>query len=558
MKRNNGWVVALTLAVMVVLLGLTGCGGSGSGTTADSNPPAAEDPPDDPEPPDPTFLSGQIIDSAVAGLGYRTKGKTGTTDGNGTFYYQAGETVEFHLGDLILGQTAGKTIATIVDLVECATGIDDRRALNIARLLQSLDVDGNPRNGIRITAAIRAEVGAAAIDFDQETEDFESDPAVTALFTRLNALGVFTGGYTGALRSAEEARAHYIQACKDMWKPLHVSADTDGDGQEDEFVDYFSDDAGRLIRTEVTRSGESEPYRVEYREYDARGYLSRVEYEEDGNIVRIEAFQNDADGNRIKRWYDNDGDGTWNFIEGLEFDARGNITKQSQDDNADGVYDSVYSYFFDADGKPVGREDDGNADGTPDSRWTFVYNADGLMEREDYDDDADGTIDRALRYTYDANGNRLSMSSDGNNDGDYTDVNEWVQTWTYDANNLQKTQLTVMTGNDTNFVALDHDDNGNMVRERRDEDYDGVTPQWDFKSTRSYDDQNRLLRMSFDDDFDGTYEHEFTFAYDDFGNVVESTRFSGGTTRRYTITWERSVTPGFDTWFAPAGGDMPS
>jgi hypothetical protein len=559
MKRNRGWVIALVLALMVSFLGLTGCGGSGSGTTADLKTPAADDPADDPEPPAPTFLSGQIIDSMVAGLSYRTKGKSSTTDGNGTFYYQAGEMVEFSIGDLILGQTAGKTIATIVDLVEGATDIDDRRALNIARLLQSLDVDGNPRNGIRITAAIRAEVGAAAIDFDQETEDFEADPAVTALFTRLNDQGVFTGGYTGALRSAEEARAHYIQACKDTWKPLHVSVDTDGDGQDDEFVDCFTDDAGRLIRMETTRSAESEPYRVEYREYDARGYLSRREYEEDGVVNRIEAYRNDADGNRIKRWYDSNGDGIWNFIEGYAFDARGNITQQSQDGNADGVYDAVYRYFFDADGKPVGREDDTNVDGIPDTRWTYVYNADGLMEREDYDDDADGTIDRALRYTYDANGNRLSMSSDQNNDGDFTDVNEWVQTWTYDANNLQKTQLTNFANTPAvNFAAYDHDDNGNLVRERCDDDYDGVTPQWDHKTTRSYDDQNRLLRMSFDYDFDGTDENEFTFVYDDFGNVVASTYSSDGITRRYTLTWQQNVTPGYDTWFAPAGGEIPN
>lgn len=549
MKRNNGLVLALTLAVMVVLLSLTGCGGSGSGTTASSNTPAEEDP---------TFFSGQIIDSVVAGLSYRTNGRAGTTDGNGTFFYQAGEMVEFHLGDLVLGQTAGKAIATIVDLVDGATDIGDRRALNIARLLQSLDVDGNPRNGIRITPAIRAEVGATALDFDQNTEDFESDPAVIALLARLNALNVFTDGHTGALRSAGEARAHFIQACKDTWKPLHVSADTDEDGQDDEFVDYFTDEAGRLVQTEATRRGESQPYRVEYREYDDRGYLSRVEYEDDGVVTRIDAFQNDADGNKIKRWHDNDGDGSWDYIEGYEFDARGNITKQSQDDNADGVYDAIYHYFFDPDGKPVGREDDGDADGTPNSRWTFVYNADGLMEREDYDDDANGTIDRALRYTYDANGNRLSTASDGNNDGDFTDVNEWVQTYTYDADNLQKTQLTVMTGNDTSYVAYDHDGNGNRVRERRDNDYDGVTPHWDAKTTYAYDDHNRLVRLSEDSDFDGTVDYEYTCGYDDFGNVVASTHFSGGITRRYTLTWERSVTPGFDTWFAPAGSDMPN
>ena len=84
MKRNNGLVLALTLAVMVVLLSLTGCGGSGSGTTASSNTPAEEDP---------TFFSGQIIDSVVAGLSYRTNGRSGTTDGNGTFFYQAGERI---------------------------------------------------------------------------------------------------------------------------------------------------------------------------------------------------------------------------------------------------------------------------------------------------------------------------------------------------------------------------------------------------------------------------------------------------------------------------------
>ena len=99
----------------------------------------------------------------IIGLDYRSNSKSGLTDTQGTFSHGAGETVTFSIGNLDLGATPGKPIATVVDLVEGATGVNNQRVANIARLLQSLDSDCNVRNGIQITSQIRAEVSPGSL-----------------------------------------------------------------------------------------------------------------------------------------------------------------------------------------------------------------------------------------------------------------------------------------------------------------------------------------------------------------------------------------------------------
>ncbi|MFZ0614058.1 MAG: hypothetical protein WAM73_17590 [Desulfobacterales bacterium] len=115
--------------------------------------------------------------------------------------------------------------------------------------------------------------------------------------------------------------------------------------------------------------------------------------------------------------------------------------------------------------------------------------------------------------------------------------------------------LTVQNSG-TSYVAHEHDRNGNMIQNRRDEDYNGATPQWDYEEIREYDEANRLSEVTQDYGFDGVAEYQYTFAYDEFGNVAESTNFDGTISRRFTITWEQRVTPGYDTWFAPMGGEL--
>ncbi len=126
---------------MVLILGIVcmgfavmaGCGGGGDSGAA----PAV-------------VKEGVFVDSAVEGLTYATTSQTGLTDALGTFRYQEGEMVLFSVGDVVLGEAPGKGQLTPLDLVPAAADETDPTVSNICRFLQSLDLDGNPANGIHL------------------------------------------------------------------------------------------------------------------------------------------------------------------------------------------------------------------------------------------------------------------------------------------------------------------------------------------------------------------------------------------------------------------------
>ncbi|MCY4599686.1 MAG: CocE/NonD family hydrolase [Acidobacteria bacterium] len=143
----------------------------------------------------------------VEGLAYSgAGGSSGTTGEHGEFSYAAGDRVTFAIGELVLGAVdmgAGGDLqrVTPAHLVPEVGGdvdaITDQRVTNIARLVQSLDADGDPENGVTISPAASAAASShSGIDFDQSPQAFEADPGVAAL---AGDLGV-------SLRAPEQAR----------------------------------------------------------------------------------------------------------------------------------------------------------------------------------------------------------------------------------------------------------------------------------------------------------------------------------------------------------------
>lgn len=141
------------LAVTCTAALLTACGGSNNSTSTPTNPTA----PTTPTTPTPNTLTGTFIDSKVSGLSFKTDTQEGMTQ-NGEFTYVEGETVEFKLGDILLGSTPAKPTVTPFDLG------DDDKATNIGMLLQSLDKNFNPADGIDLTHIDKANTMGQSID----------------------------------------------------------------------------------------------------------------------------------------------------------------------------------------------------------------------------------------------------------------------------------------------------------------------------------------------------------------------------------------------------------
>lgn len=112
--------------------------------------------------------TGVFLDSKVSGLIYETDSRLGKTDVSGEFLYLEGENISFYLGGMFLG--SGKAAAQMSPASIASTDqatFTTREVKNIASLLQSLDYDRNPDNGITIRSQIADAVGNKNIDFSK-------------------------------------------------------------------------------------------------------------------------------------------------------------------------------------------------------------------------------------------------------------------------------------------------------------------------------------------------------------------------------------------------------
>ena len=99
--------------------------------------------------------SGHFVDANVNGLYFETPTQSGITGDGGQFRFLPNERIDFAVGNLKLGDAEAAKAVAPDDLF--GTDMDDERVINVARLLQSFDADGNPAQGsINITATVVA------------------------------------------------------------------------------------------------------------------------------------------------------------------------------------------------------------------------------------------------------------------------------------------------------------------------------------------------------------------------------------------------------------------
>lgn len=165
MFKKNTLLRALLAAGLTT--GLAACGGGSSGNDGGGEA-------------QPKIQTGKFVDSPVGGLEFETSsGISGLTTDKGQFTYREGDNVSFRIGALNIGSTSGGAVVTPLTL----TASNENQAANIARLLQTLDDDGIPGNGITITNSTRTKA------FNQNSADAATvnldNAAATALITAL-------------------------------------------------------------------------------------------------------------------------------------------------------------------------------------------------------------------------------------------------------------------------------------------------------------------------------------------------------------------------------------
>lgn len=191
------------LAAAASLALLTACGGGSSSPGSSTS-------------------TGVLTDAPIQGVEYLTSGSlTGITTAGGQFRYRPGETIVFKLGVLPIGVVTGSgstMTVTPLQLIAGFTAITDpvqrqNAVTNLLVLLQSLDADGNPGNGIAIPdAAITALQDATLADtlttlLTDTPANFSASTAFTGLVatvgttavTPANALAHFKAQFLASL-----------------------------------------------------------------------------------------------------------------------------------------------------------------------------------------------------------------------------------------------------------------------------------------------------------------------------------------------------------------------
>lgn len=123
--------------------------------------------------------TGVFLDSAVENINYQTDTLSGTTNDKGEFEYVAGESVTFSIGDVVLPTVTAKSSITPLDF-SSNREITNETVVNVTRLLQSLDQDGDPSNGIKINDLSKSSANTQ-LNFSLFTEEFEESSDVISL-----------------------------------------------------------------------------------------------------------------------------------------------------------------------------------------------------------------------------------------------------------------------------------------------------------------------------------------------------------------------------------------
>ena len=203
--RRAGATFLIAALLTLFLAACDSGGGSGSGSAA--------------------LNEGVFVDSPVSGLNYQTETQAGITDENGFFRYREGENIRFAIGDVVLGEAPAEALMTPLHLVDepiGEVGVEHPVVTNMARLLQSLDADANPENGIKIREDMIREVSGRMIDFHQSVHEFETDAHVMMLFDTLNGLNMpHNGDEPWHLRATKNVRQHMNEHMDD-WMSGHM------------------------------------------------------------------------------------------------------------------------------------------------------------------------------------------------------------------------------------------------------------------------------------------------------------------------------------------------
>ena len=159
------------------------------------------------------IANGRLIDGPVEGVRYESGSLSGFTGPNGEFEYEIGKHIRFSIGDIPLGEAVtAKDLMTPLDLITGGS-LESAAAINIARLLQSLDsVAGDQKITIPFTMHEAAVLSNESIGPAIQSLDYADEVVFVNSASQLVATLTQSYRFTAMLVDTETAKRHLLQS----------------------------------------------------------------------------------------------------------------------------------------------------------------------------------------------------------------------------------------------------------------------------------------------------------------------------------------------------------
>lgn len=511
-RMSKHGLLAIALGGLLVL---ASCGGSGGGGTPDPDDGGGGNP-------EPSFETGTLSPVPVSGLNYSTPTESETTDASGEFRYNAGDIVEFRLGDTVLGSVRAAREISLFEL-QAAQPLHEVRAIlaaladpdssftaatNLVRLLYTLDDDQSLENGVTISADVAALFSSVALNFNRTPARFAYSQNVQNLL----------GAANRRLMPLEVSLAHQYEAAGILL-----------------IVDGVA--VARIARSETT-SADGDVITVldsTTFTYDELGSLARREdLDAEEQLVSRTMFDYDAQALRTREATDSDGDGQFDTEKDLRRNEAGDVTQITAQSGEALADQSVVAIRYNELGQEIERTRDQDGDGAVESILTTGYATNGRAARIALDADADGSVDQVITNVYDTDERLSEQTFEGSGiddhdlrDGNPPPIGEGVierfdpirPYWGTEAVFVGPVPAPASSGlRHTTFLR---DAQGRVTERRTDRNGDGKAEQ----VAKLVFGDGRPTAWQYDADGDGISESEATYAYSSDGTLesVEET-----------------------------------